>query len=156
MLLHNLTIAWRNIQKYLSQNIISVLGLSASLVCFSLCMHFGRYIMGMDKHFKNYDRIAEVVCQYSNGSYSMLSPLEGKQITATSMNTLEHLCMIINVAQIDYHYENESGMKVPVDLKAVETDSTFAEIFGVKVVAGSWEQAVNLPNSIVLSETKAC
>lgn len=156
MLQHNLTIAWRNIQKYLSQNIISVLGLSASLVCFSLCMHFGRYIMGMDKHFKNYDRIAEVVCQYSNGSYSMLSPLEGKQITATSMNTLEHLCMIINVAQIDYHYENESGMKVPVDLKAVETDSTFAEIFGVKVVAGSWEQAVNLPNSIVLSETKAC
>ena len=44
MITHNITIAWRNIRKYLSQNIISVLGLSASLVCFSLCMHFSRYI----------------------------------------------------------------------------------------------------------------
>ena len=66
MLSHNLTVAWRNINKYLSQNIISVLGLSASLVCFSLCMHFSRYIMGMDKHFENYDRIAEVVYQRPN------------------------------------------------------------------------------------------
>ena len=74
MLEHNITIAWRNIRKYLSQNIISVLGLSASLVCFSLCMHFSRYIMGMDKHFPNYDRIAEVVYQRPNGELYIHTP----------------------------------------------------------------------------------
>ena len=156
MLEHNITIAWRNIRKYLSQNIISVLGLSASLVCFSLCMHFSRYIMGMDKHFENYDRIAEVVYQRPNGELYILSPLEGKQITAAPMNTLKSRCMVIGSGYANHHYEDESGMLVPVDLKAVETDGPFADVFSVKVVAGSWEQAAELPNSIVLSESKAC
>ena len=156
MLQHNLTVAWRNIHKYLSQNIISVLGLSASLLCFSLCMHFCRYIIGTDKHFENYDRIAEIVFQRPNGELYLFSPLEGKLITEAPMNTLENRCMIVIIAQINHHYVDEkSGKQVPVDLKGVETDGTFDRVFGVKVVAGSWQQASSMPNSIVLSESKA-
>lgn len=156
MLQHNLTVAWRNIHKYLSQNIISVLGLSASLLCFSLCMHFCRYIIGTDKHFENYDRIAEIVFQRPNGELYLFSPLEGKLITEAPMNTLENRCMVVSIAQIDHHYVDEkSGKQVPVDLKGVETDGTFDRVFGVKVVAGSWKQASSMPNSIVLSESKA-
>lgn len=156
MLQHNLTVAWRNIHKYLSQNIISVLGLSASLLCFSLCMHFCRYIIGTDKHFENYDRIAEIVFQRPNGELYLFSPLEGKLITEAPMNTLENRCMVISIAQINHHYVDEkSGKQVPVDLKGVETDGTFDRVFGVKVVAGSWKQASSMPNSIVLSESKA-
>ena len=156
MLQHNLIVAWRNIHKYLSQNIISVLGLSASLLCFSLCMHFSRYIIGTDKHFENYDRIAEIVYQRPNGELYLFSPLEGKLITEAPMNTLENRCMVISIAQINHHYVDEkSGKRVPVDLKGVETDGTFDQVFGVKVVAGSWEQASSMPNSIVLSESKA-
>ncbi len=155
MLEHNITIAWRNIRKYLSQNIISVLGLSASLVCFSLCMHFSRYLMGMDKHFENYDRIAEVSPRRSNGHLGGLSPLEGQQLIDAPMNTLENRCMVINIAQSVHHYEDAAGMQAPVELKAVETDGNFAHVFSVRIVAGSWEQAANLPNSIVLSESKA-
>lgn len=156
MLQHNLIVAWRNIHKYLSQNIISVLGLSASLLCFSLCMHFCRYIIGTDKHFENYDRIAEIVYQRPNGELYLFSPLEGKQITEAPMNTLENRCMIVIIAQINHHYVDEkSGKQVPVDLKGVETDGTFDRVFGVKVVAGSWQQASSMPNSIVLSESKA-
>lgn len=156
MLQHNLIVAWRNIHKYLSQNIISVLGLSASLLCFSLCMHFCRYIIGTDKHFENYDRIAEIVYLRPNGELYLFSPLEGKQITEAPMNTLENRCMVISIAQINHHYVDEkSGKQVPVDLKGVETDGTFDRVFGVKVVAGSWKQASSMPNSIVLSESKA-
>lgn len=156
MLQHNLTVAWRNIHKYLSQNIISVLGLSASLLCFSLCMHFCRYIIGTDKHFENYDRIAEIVFQRPNGELYLFSPLEGKLITEAPMNTLGNRCMVVSIAQIDHHYVDEkSGKQVPVDLKGVETDGTFDRVFGVKVVAGSWKQASSMPNSIVLSESKA-
>ena len=156
MLQHNLIVAWRNIHKYLSQNIISVLGLSASLLCFSLCMHFCRYIIGTDKHFENYDRIAEIVYQRPNGELYLFSPLEGKLITEAPMNTLENRCMVISIAQINHHYvDDKSGKQVPVDMKGVETDGTFDRVFGVKVVAGSWEQASSMPNSIVLSDSKA-
>ncbi|MEE1088023.1 MAG: ABC transporter permease, partial [Bacteroidaceae bacterium] len=133
-----------------------MLGLSASLLCFSLCMHFCRYIIGTDKHFENYDRIAEIVYQRPNGELYLFSPLEGKLITEAPMNTLENRCMVISIAQINHHYVDEkSGKQVPVDLKGVETDGTFDRVFGVKVVAGSWQQASNMPNSIVLSESKA-
>ncbi len=72
------------------------------------------------------------------------------------MNTLENRCMVVSIAQIDHHYVDEkSGKQVPVDLKGVETDGTFDRVFGVKVVAGSWKQASSMPNSIVLSESKA-
>ena len=118
-------------------------------------MHFSRYIMGMDKHFPNYDRIAEVVYQIPNGNLYVLSPLEGEKITTAPMNTLEKRCMVIGSSQVTHSYEDESGKHVPVELKAVETDGPFADVFSVNVVAGSWEQAANLPNSIVLSESKA-
>ena len=155
MLSHNITIAWRNICKYGSQNIISVLGLSASLICFSFCMHFARYLMGMDKHFDNYDRIAEVHPLHPNGNLGGLSPLEGQQILNAPMNMLENRCMVINSSHGILFYEDENGVQVPVRLKRVETDGNFASVFSVRTVAGSWEQAANLPNSIVLSESKA-
>lgn len=155
MLSHNITIAWRNICKYASQNIISVLGLSASLVCFSFCMHFARYITGMDKHFPNYDRIAEVQPLHSNGKLGGFSPLEGQQILNAPMNMLENRCMVIDSSHGTLYYEDENGMQVPIRLRGIETDGNFAPVFSVHTVAGSWEQAANLPNSIVLSESKA-
>lgn len=155
MLEHNFYVARQNIRKYYSQNVISVLGLSASLLCFSLCMHFSRYFMGYDKHFENYEQIAEVHQLRSNGNIGGISPLEGKQIIDTPINTLRSRCMVIEIAQSVYYYTDETGMDVPVELNAVDTDSAFANVFSTKVLAGSWEQAASLPNSLVLSNTKA-
>ena len=118
-------------------------------------MHFTRYIMGMDKHFENYDRIAEVNPLHPNGNLGGLSPLEGQQILNAPMNMLENRCMVIDSSHGTLFYEDENGMRVPVQLRGVETDGNFASVFSVRTVAGSWEQASNLPNSIVLSESKA-
>ena len=65
MLLHNITIAWRNICKYGSQNIISILGLSASLVCFSVCMHFVRFYTEAENTLENRDRLVRITGESS-------------------------------------------------------------------------------------------
>ncbi|MBQ8361434.1 MAG: ABC transporter permease [Bacteroidaceae bacterium] len=155
MIYHNLTIAWRNIHKYLSQNIISVFGLSASLVCFSLCMHFSRYIMGMDKHFPNYDRIAEVVMKQPDGTLRSVSAMEAEKMKTLSINTLEDICTLLGGRPFACSYEDESGKLTPAYLQSIDTDASFAKVFSVKVVAGSWEHASHTPNSLVLAASVA-
>ena len=158
MLSHNITIAWRNICKYGSQNIISVLGLSASLVCFSFCMHFARYLMGIDKHFDNYDRIAEIGFHDTTyvDRFQTFSVTEGERITKLPLNTLEKFSMVIVSYPHDHFYEDNMGRQGSADLGIVDVDSAFADFFGVKIVAGSWEKVASLPNSMVLSESEAC
>ena len=78
MLEHNITIAWRNIHKYLSQNIISVLGLAASLICFSICMHFIRFYGEAYDTVENHERIVSII---GKSSYSLhLNKEEGKKM----------------------------------------------------------------------------
>jgi len=53
MLLHYLKIAFRNLWKYKSQTLISLLGLSIGFTCFSLAMLWIRYEMTYDSFHKN-------------------------------------------------------------------------------------------------------
>lgn len=61
MLLHYLKIAWRNLLKYKTQNVISILGLAIGFTAFSFAMSWIRYEMGYDSHNPDADRIYRVV-----------------------------------------------------------------------------------------------
>ncbi len=54
MILHHLKIAWRNLLKYKTQNIISILCLSVGVVCFSVVFQF-MYHIAIDYYFTNID-----------------------------------------------------------------------------------------------------
>ena len=57
MFLHYLKIAWRNLLKYKTQSVISVLGLAIGFTAFSFTMSWIRYEMGYDRHNPDADRI---------------------------------------------------------------------------------------------------
>ncbi|NLX66109.1 MAG: FtsX-like permease family protein [Bacteroidales bacterium] len=57
MLLHYLKIAWRNLLKYKTQSVISILGLAIGFTAFSFTMSWIRYEMGYDSHNPDADRI---------------------------------------------------------------------------------------------------
>ena len=54
MILHHLKTAWRNLLKYKTQNIISILSLSVGVVCFSVVFQF-MYHIAIDYYFTNID-----------------------------------------------------------------------------------------------------
>ena len=54
MLIHHLKTAWRNLLKYKTQNIISILSLSVGVVCFSVVFQF-MYHIAIDYYFTNID-----------------------------------------------------------------------------------------------------
>jgi len=60
MLKHNFTIALRNLLKYKTQNIISIIGLAIGFACFALSALWIRWEMSYDNFHANADRIYRV------------------------------------------------------------------------------------------------
>lgn len=61
MIIHYLKIAWRNLLKYKTQSVISVIGLAIGFTAFSFTLSWIRYERGYDKHIQDADRIYRVV-----------------------------------------------------------------------------------------------
>ena len=152
MFTHNIIIAWRNIRKYLMQNIISVIGLTASLISFCIIMHFVRYFTEMYDTVENHDRIVSI---YWDGVPSYLGCSEGKKLKSLQLNTLSDVCTVVMFALRKGYVEGNTGKNLPYQLVATETDASFAAIFDPHIVAGSWEQVVKHPNSLVLNASQA-
>lgn len=60
MIIHYLKIAWRNLLKYKTQSVISIIGLAIGFTAFSFTLSWIRYERGYDKHNPNADRIYRV------------------------------------------------------------------------------------------------
>ena len=154
MLEHNITIAWRNIRKYLSQNIISVVGLSASLICFSICMHINRFYLEQYDSVEKRDQIVDISFLRSEGGYGWIRSQDGQRLKTLQMQTLSHINLIITPGMHTY-INDADGKRLPYQLHGVETDTAFAALFTPTIVAGSWEQVARNPNSLVLTATAA-
>src|SRR5690554_2368610 len=57
MIIHSLKIAWRNLLKYKTQSVISIIGLAIGFTAFSFTLSWIRYERGYDKHIPDADRI---------------------------------------------------------------------------------------------------
>lgn len=155
MFTHNITIAWRNIRKYLMQNIISVIGLTASLICFSIYMHFIRFELEQYDTVEKRDRIVKIYAPSDKTSFlSRLGCADAAKLKSLQLNTLSGLC-IVKYRETTGYLEGRTGKNLPYKLTAIETDSLFASFFNLNIVAGSWEQVAHHPNSIVLTASAA-
>lgn len=69
MLLHYLKVALRNLLKYPTQSMISMIGLSVGTLCFSICFYCSRFIESTDTSFQHYKRLAEVHIHHGEDFY---------------------------------------------------------------------------------------
>ena len=60
MILHHLKIAFRNLRRYKTQSVISILGLAVGFTCFAISTLWIRYEMSYDGFHPNADRIYRV------------------------------------------------------------------------------------------------
>lgn len=63
--------AMRHLLKYKIQNLISIVGLSVGILCFSICLYCSRFISEVDSCFSNKERIADInLCTTRGDLYS--------------------------------------------------------------------------------------
>ena len=156
MLTHYLKVALRNLLKYKTQNLISVVGLAVGLFCFCICFYISRFVGSVDKCFENHERIADIYVTDEKGE--AWSGVSGKMLPYLQQRTwdgVEGFTLLSFVDKGEYNLIGEDDKMLPYELTAMETDSLYNKIFTPTIICGNWEQVANNRNSIVLTRHAA-
>ena len=156
MITHYLKVAIRNLLKYKTQNLISIVGLAVGLFCFCICFYISRFVGSVDTCFENRERIAEVYLVDKAGE--TWSGVSGKMLPHLQQRTwdgVEGFTLLSFVEKGEYNLIGENDKTLPYELTAMETDSLYNKVFTPTMVCGNWEQVANNRNSMVLTRHAA-
>ena len=153
MLQHYIKTAFRHLLKYKTQNLISILGLSVGILCFSICLYCSRFIYSVDQCFTNKERIANVNLYTPDGDiYSGIPANLIESLRQTPVDEAEDYTFVGYPRPRSYNVETPEGKELPYeDLYTMEVDSSYNKVFTPQIVQGSWETASHTPNSVILT-----
>lgn len=152
MLLHYLTLAWRNICRQKIQSLLSIVGLAVALFCFSIFAYLVYSLVFVDTWYDNHDRVVQI-CRVDEtfplgrGGFIRESLIEGK---LDSIPGIECHC---NIESMTSHWTLEDSRSVI--LQTIEADTTLRHIFNPTLLAGSWEDALRSGSSFVMTRSFA-
>lgn len=157
MIIHYLKTAIRNLLKYKAQNIISILGLSVGILCFSICLYCNRYIHATDQCFTHKERIADINMYNPDGRlWSGTSATLFEKLRNLPIREAEVFTFIAYPRERSYHVEVAEGKELPYeDLYTIEVDTSYHRVFTPEVLLGSWSVASQTPNAVVLTRSLA-
>ncbi|MBS1935959.1 MAG: ABC transporter permease, partial [Bacteroidetes bacterium] len=152
MIKNYLKIAWRNLRKNKVFSIINIVGLAIGLSCFLLITLYVLDELSYDKYFKNAKNIYRINAHIRFGGADLNFP-----VSSDMMGQLlkKDYPQVENYARI----YNSSGNKLVKkgndyinEYKVCHADSTFFRIFDMPVIAGDIKNALNEPNTVVITE----
>ena len=155
MILHYLKVAVRSLMKFKMQNVIAIFGLAMSLFCFSVCLYCSRYIFSTDDCFRNKDRIVELYLERSENNFSSMTSGSLPSFLRNQNLNAKAFCGVARANERSYDIEVSGGKLLPYNLMFMETDSCFNEVFAPEILHGSWRNAMQNPNSVILFESTA-
>ncbi|OPZ28779.1 MAG: Macrolide export ATP-binding/permease protein MacB [Bacteroidetes bacterium ADurb.BinA174] len=124
MFTHYLKIAFRNLFKYKTQTVVSILGLAVGFTAFTFTMSWIRYEMGYDSHNPDRDRIYMVakVNKKEEGGLSKRVPDALAEYLKNSFPEVEAATMVRT-------YDNMRINDSLISLHFIETDIAFFDVF---------------------------
>lgn len=135
MIQHYFKIAFRNILKYKTQSIISILGLAVGFTCFALANLWIHYEMTYDAYHEGADRMY-ILCKESvfgvNG-YSTSMPYPASTLLKNDFPEVEAACAYTRwVQKVDLKAND-----CTVETNNIQADSCFMKMFNISILAGS-------------------
>lgn len=156
MLQHYIKIAIRHLLKYKMQNLISVIGLSVGILCFSICLYCSRFIHEVDHCFPHRERIADISLYSGGNLFSGIPATLIEDLRKHSLAEVEEYTFAVYPRERSYSVEIKEGQELPYnDLNTMEVDSSYYKVFTPTVLQGSWEVAANTPNAVILIRSLA-
>lgn len=138
MIQHYFKIAVRNILKYKTQSLISIIGLAVGFTCFSLANLWIHYEMTYDKFHEGADRMYLLYKQSmtSDNSYSTGMPYPASTILKSDFPEVEAAC-----AYSKWYKETELKIEGQPSIKVfqMQADSCFMDMFHISILSGNME-----------------
>jgi putative ABC transport system permease protein len=158
MLRNYLKVAFRNLSRNKLYSSINIFGLAAGLAVCLLIMLYIFDELSYDKHHKDGDRIYRLVYSTNMGETWSAQPAPVAFTLKAEMPEAEQVTRLFKVPDVDkvlLQHEQGAETKKFFETNGYYVDSTFFEIFTYDFSYGNARSALNLPNSIVLSESVA-
>ncbi len=151
MIYHYFKIAFRNLLKYKTQSIISIIGLAIGFTCFALANLWIHYEMTYDNYHKDADRLYLLYYKVvSDTGYSTGMPYPTSTLLKKDYPEVEDACAYILWDEMDLKVEGVPTMNTRMML----ADSCFINMFGITLISGNKEFLHN-NSQIALTEGTA-
>ncbi|MDR3246481.1 MAG: ABC transporter permease [Prevotellaceae bacterium] len=150
MIKHYLTVAFRNLWKYKTHNLISIAGLSVSVVCFALCMYVVRGLTGINTEYPHAKRMFSVMDDTRKQPVNM--PAIGNYLAAEYPEVEKFVSMEFTRKQLFQVGEKDAEKKYMLGM--MEVTPSFFDFFSV-FCTDTLPQFRSKPNGIVLFESTA-
>ena len=154
---HYIKITFRNLWKYKTQSIISIIGLAVGFTCFALCSYAIRIQWDWNKNIRDVDRISLVCtetddalrsCGYRYAAEQLekdFPEIESGTVSYLISPDIEKLCEVSGKEGTNHWYEE----------RFIFADHNFLDILGIRLLQGNKNEYQNQPNAILLTEETA-
>ena len=138
MLLHYLKVAVRNLLKYKTQSVISILGLAVGFACFSLSVIWIKYELTYDSFHEHADKICKVRIEDEKGpnGFSSVNPYVLADYLKETFPEVEGACSMQGPYTSKSKYFSEERR---VELQTLSIDSAAFSVFDIQVLEGTHE-----------------
>ncbi|MBU7577300.1 MAG: ABC transporter permease, partial [Flavihumibacter sp.] len=155
MLTNHWKIAYRSLVKNKFFTTLNIVGLAAGLTCFLLIMLYVTNELGYDRYHENSDRIyrinSDIVMGGTELNLAVASDPMG-ELLKKDYPEIEEYTRIYNSSGAKMIKKGSAFLNEP---KVAHVDSTYFDVFSAKSVAGDLKNALDEPNTVVLSRSMA-
>ncbi|WP_455665663.1 ABC transporter permease [Phocaeicola sp.] len=151
MIAHYLKIAFRNLIKYKTQSVISILGLATGFVCFALSAYWIHYEMTYDAFHQDANRIyaVRVNDSFAKGKVSSRLP------HPIGHYLKEHYPEIEDYSVFNIHKCRLNNNNKWLQVNMASADSTFMQMMNIKVLDGNTNFMIRESQEIAITQDMA-
>ena len=138
MIQHFFKIAFRNILKYRTQSIISIIGLAVGFTCFALANLWIHYDTTYDAYHEGADRMY-ILCKeniFGTSGYSTYMPYPASTVLKNDFSEVEAACAYTRWTKAtDIKVDGQPA----VEVHEMQADSCFMNMFGISILSGNMD-----------------
>ena len=155
MIKNYLITAWRNLWKYKTFSLINIFGLSIGLACCILMFLFIQHELSYDKfnaHASNIYRITSESESTSGKTNLAITPAPWAPLMKKDFPEINNF---VRILKSEKAVIGQPGQQKFYENDLLFTDSTFFDVFSFGLARGNSKQALEKPNSIILTRETA-
>jgi putative ABC transport system permease protein len=154
MLKNYLKITLRNFFRYKTNSVINIAGLSIGMAVFIIIILFVKFQLSFDTFNKKMDRTYRVIW-VSKSNPGNITYVETPELLGPALK--QQFPQIESLVRIEKHYPLKAlvsySNKSFYETDFLHTDSSFFNLFSFKFIKGNAENALDNPNSLVITQS---